>query len=75
MTIGYIVEALGHGAMVVGYGKDITLYFGRGATVFDTRRKAKRSIDATIKKRPTFEQEFGKLRIVHCESGKVRRSK
>ncbi len=74
MTIGYIVEAVGHGAMVIGRGSDISLYFGRGATVFDTRRKAKQSIDATIKRRPTFEQDFGKLHIIRCGPNKRERS-
>jgi hypothetical protein len=68
-TVGYIVIG-GHSPMGLGHNADEkgSLFFGCAVTVFDTRRRAQRAINATIKQRPAFEDEFGLLRIQRCES-------
>lgn len=67
-TAGYIVIG-GDRPMTLGSGEyNDRLYFGSTATLFDVRRRAQKAINATVADRPTFEQEFGKLRIVRCET-------
>lgn len=67
-TAGYIVMG-GDKPMELGSGEyKGRLYFGSAATLFDVRRRAQKAIKATVADRPTFEMEFGKLRIVRCET-------
>lgn len=64
-AIGYLVECEGHGVMICVRGQ---LYFGKGATLFATRRIAMKAIKETKSQRlldfgRDFESDFGKLVI------------
>lgn len=65
MTAGYIVES--DSAMVLDE-QDGQLYFGRTATLFPTRQRAKKAVAATVSNRPTWDSEFKPLRIVRIET-------
>ena len=66
-TVGYIVTG-SHSPMGLGTTKDqcTTLFFGTAVTVFESRRRAQRAINATLRERPTFVKEFGRLFIQRC---------
>lgn len=67
-TAGYIVTGGGK-PMELGHSPyNDRLYFGNAATLFDVRRRAQKAIKATIADRPTFEDEFGELKIIRCET-------
>src|SRR4051812_41803099 len=62
MIVGYFVNCEKHSGMVLD-ARDNLLYFGGSVTFFLTRRPAQQAIRRTLKARPTFQQEFGRLSI------------